>query len=386
VRTLDVNMPERERASYPLVFGQDLAPSVREWVASRGLRGRAVLISDTTVAAAHGERWSGILGAAGLTVTSISFPPGEGSKTRESKHRIEDQMLAAGLGRDALVVAIGGGVTLDLAGFVAATYMRNLPWIALPTTTLAMVDSSIGGKTGVDTEAGKNLIGAFHPPQAVFADIKHLETLPQGTYLDGFAEAIKHGLIASQEHFAALEAMSDRIKAREPAALESILSDSAAIKVRFVEEDEQEADARKALNYGHTFAHALERLSSWQLPHGQAVARGLIAEGRLSRALGMFSEPEEERLQALLVRYGFSPEPFDGLPDELRPEPHGSLAAADYLAATRLDKKVRAGKVEYVLLAGIGEVARDESVKRAWARPVDDEIVRSALLTPVGLS
>lgn len=386
MRTLDVNMPERERASYPLVFGHDVGPAVREWVASRGLWSRAVLISDATVSATHGERWSGILAAAGLSVTSISFPPGEASKTRGSKDRIEDQMLAAGLGRDALVIALGGGVTLDLAGFAAATYMRSLPWIALPTTTLAMVDSSIGGKTGVDTEAGKNLIGAFHPPLAVFADIQHLETLPEAAYLDGFAEAIKHGLIASQEHFTALEEMADRVQAREPDALESILSDSAAIKVRFVEEDEQEADARKALNYGHTFAHALERLSSWQLPHGQAVARGLIAEARLSRALGLFSRPEEERLQALLVRYDFSPEPFDGLPDELRPEPGGSLVAGDYLDATRMDKKARAGKVEYVLLSGIGEVARDEAAKKAWARPVDDEIVRSALLTPVGLS
>jgi 3-dehydroquinate synthase len=386
VRTLNVNMPEQERAFYPLVFGHDIGSEVSQWLAERGPWSRIALISDAEVAAIHGARWADILEAAGPAVTRISFPAGEGAKTRGTKDLIEDQMLAAGLGRDALVVALGGGVTLDLAGFVAATYMRSLPWIALPTTTLAMVDSSIGGKTGVDTEAGKNLIGAFHPPQAVFADIQHLETLTQEAYLDGFAEAIKHGLIASQDHFVALEDQSDSILARDPHALESILADSAAIKVRFVEEDEHEADARKALNYGHTFAHALERLSGWQVPHGQAVARGLIAEGRLSRSFGLFSAPEEERLKNLLVRYGFSPEPFDGLPEELRPEPHGSLTAEAYLAATRMDKKVRAGKVEYVLLARIGEVARGGVEQGAWARPVDDEIVRSALLTPAGLS
>ena len=179
MRTLNVNMPEQERAFYPLVFGHDIGSEVSQWLAERGPWSRIALISDAEVAAIHGSRWADILEAAGPAVTRISFPAGEGAKTRGTKELIEDQMLAAGLGRDALVVALGGGVTLDLAGFVAATYMRSLPWIALPTTTLAMVDSSIGGKTGVDTEAGKNLIGAYHPPQAVFADIQHLETLTQ---------------------------------------------------------------------------------------------------------------------------------------------------------------------------------------------------------------
>lgn len=386
MRTLDVNMPEQERASYPLVFGRDLGPEVSRWLGDRGAWSRAALINDATVAAAHGDRWAALLESAGLAVSRIQFPAGEASKTRKTKRQLEDQMLAAGLGRDALVVALGGGVTLDMAGFVAATYMRGLPWMALPTTTLAMVDSAIGGKTGVDTEAGKNLVGAFHPPRAVFADIRHLETLPQAIYLDGFAEAIKHGLIASQEHFADLESMADEILSREPDAVEAVLAGSATIKVRFVQEDEHEDDARKALNYGHTFAHALERLSAWQLSHGQAVARGLIAEARISRAHGLFSAAEEQRLQALLERYGFSREPFAGLPDELRPEPEGRLAPGSYLEATRMDKKARAGKVEYVLLKSIGEVAREEAGQGAWSRPVEDEIVRSALLTPAGLS
>lgn len=379
MRELRVTIQEAERSSYPIFLGFGLDAIFARWLRDHGSWSTVALISDDLVAGVHAHRWQAILGAAGLDVVTLTFPAGEASKTRGTKARLEDQLLAAGLGRDSLIVALGGGVTLDLAGFVAATYMRGLPFVSLPTTTLAMVDSAIGGKTGVDTDRGKNLIGAFHPPQAVFADISHLETLPEPVYLAGFAEAVKHGLIASASHFEALEHAVAALLARDRETLESILEASMAIKVGFVEKDQRESNARKALNFGHTFGHALERLSGWQLSHGEAVARGLLAECRISRHLKLFSHADEKRLQKLLARFKFVQEPFDRLQPELTPEPRGGLALGDYLQATSSDKKAREGKVEYVLLATIGEVARGGEDGDSWTRPVADDTIREAL-------
>ena len=379
MRELRVTIQEAERASYPIFLGSRLDEIFAQWLRENGPWGRVALISDDRVATVHGRRWQTILAAAGLGVVTLTFPAGESSKTRGTKAQLEDDLLAAGLGRDSLIVALGGGVTLDLAGFVAATYMRGLPLVSLPTTTLAMVDSAIGGKTGVDTDQGKNLIGAFHPPQAVFADISHLETLPEPVYLAGFAEAVKHGLIASASHFEKLEHAAAALLARDSQVLESVLAESVAIKVGFVEKDQRESNARKALNFGHTFGHALERLSGWQLSHGDAVARGLLAECRLSRHLKLCSLADEKRLEQLLVRFKFVQEPFDRLGPELTPEPRGRLAFNDYLRATGSDKKARDGKVEYVLLATIGEVARGGENSDSWTRPVADDTIREAL-------
>ena len=379
MRELRVTIQEAERASYPIFLGSGLDETFAQWLRENGPWGRVALISDDRVATVHARRWQSILAAAGLGVVTLTFPAGEASKTRGTKAQLEDDLLAAGLGRDSLIVALGGGVTLDLAGFMAATYMRGLPFVSLPTTTLAMVDSAIGGKTGVDTDQGKNLIGAFHPPQAVFADISHLETLPEPVYLAGFAEAVKHGLIASASHFEKLEHAAAALLARDSQVLESVLAESVAIKVGFVEKDQRESNARKALNFGHTFGHALERLSGWQLSHGEAVARGLLAECRLSRHLKLFSLANEKRLQQLLVRFKFVQEPFDRLQPELTPEPRGRLALSDYLQATGSDKKARDGKVEYVLLATIGEVARGGENGDSWTRPVADDTIREAL-------
>ena len=210
------------------------------------------------------------------------LPAGRASKTREQWARLTDALLEQGFGRDSGIVALGGGVAGDLAGFVAATYMRGLPYVQVPTTLLAMLDASVGGKTGVDTPQGKNLIGAFHPPAAVIADPLVLGTLPERDFRGGMAEAVKHGLIADAAYFAWMERNADALLRRDQAALTRLVRRSVEIKAEVVSGDEREAGRRAILNAGHTVAHALEHATAYALPHGEAVALGLVAECALA--------------------------------------------------------------------------------------------------------
>ena len=364
--------------AYSVVFGAGLSPALLEFLRQEERWCRLAIISDEVVGRLHGEPLRDLLTRAGLQVDLFTFPAGERSKTRETKVQLEDSLLRAGLGRASAILALGGGVAIDLGGFTAATFMRGIPFVALPTSTLAMVDSSVGGKTGVDTPVGKNLIGAFHPPAAVFADLEYLESLPEPELRAGFAEAIKHGLIHSPDHLRDLERYAHRILGRDTALLEEILFASVQIKAHFVELDEKEDGARKALNFGHTFAHALERLSSWSLPHGEAVSRGLVAESDLSAHLGLLDAQGPQRIREVLRRFCLPSEPFRDLPRALTPAPGGPLDLAVYQAATQADKKARRGQAEYVLLQRIGSVARSPD-SGAWARPVDDDVLQEVL-------
>lgn len=373
MRLLEVLSPP-SAGSYTAHVGRGQLASLVDFVRQRPQWRRLALVSDDCVAALHGKVLLGALQDAGLRADLLPFPAGEASKTRETKAGIEDAMLEAGFGRDSAVLALGGGVTIDLAGFVAATYMRGIPFVAIPTTVLAMLDSSIGGKTGVDAPAGKNLIGAFHRPSAVFCDLDYLDTLPDTVFRDGLAEAVKHALIRSPEHFTDLRDNAEALLSRQAPVLERVLADSIAIKIDFVERDEREAGARKALNFGHTFAHALERLSGWTLPHGEAVARGLVFETALSASIDELDDEVLPAVKDVLRRFGLPDSPFGGLANELVPSPTGGLQPEAFLAATRLDKKARDGRVEYVLLRRIGAVVAE------WTRPVDDETVRQLLI------
>lgn len=384
MRELAVSLVGQAKQGYPLLFGSGLQDRVRQWLREHADFSRIALISDERVADLYARRWLPVLESTGVPVTLATFAPGEASKTRDTKAGLEDLLLEAGFSRDSLVVGLGGGVALDMAGFVAATFMRGIPLISLPTTTLAMVDSAIGGKTGVDTPAGKNLIGAFHPPGAVFADVEHLASLEDAEYLGGFAEAVKHGLIASVDHCRQLETMAPALVRRDTEAQIEVLADSAAIKVCFVEQDERENGARKALNFGHTFGHALERLSGWTLTHGQAVARGIAAECRLSVHMGCLSASEEARVHELLSLFALPCSPFGRLPSRWMPPPAGTLQAKDYLDATRHDKKVRDEKVEYVLLSAVGRVDRGADGQGPWTKAVADDTVMAALFKTTG--
>jgi 3-dehydroquinate synthase len=320
---------------------------------------RYVVIADETVADLYADPIAAAIGAEILT-----FPPGEKHKTVQTWTRLAKQLTELGVGRDCCIVALGGGVTGDLAGFVAATYMRGVPYVQVPTTLLAMIDASIGGKTGIDTDHGKNLIGAFHQPYIVVIDPEVLRTLPEHELRCGLAEAVKHGAIADAEYARQLAAAVMKIVVHDMRTLIPLIRTSVAIKARFVSNDVQETGARAALNFGHTIAHALEHASRYAIPHGEAVAIGMMVEAAAGEAAGITAQGTSAQLKRVLEALGLSVAvpPFD--PDAI-------------LAATRTDKKSRGDQQRYTLLQRFGAVARDES--GGWTRTLPDDVVRETL-------
>ena len=321
---------------------------------------RVAMIADATV---HALLQAGRFGRGPWTGATLTFPAGEPSKTREQWARLTDALLAEGFGRDSGLVALGGGVAGDLAGFVAATYMRGLPYLQAPTSLLAMLDASVGGKTGVDTPEGKNLIGAFHPPAAVLADPRVLVTLSDRDFRGGLAEAVKHGLIADGDYFAWMERDSEALLRRDEAALTRLVRRSVEIKAEVVSGDEREAGRRAILNAGHTVAHALEHATAYALPHGEAVALGLVAECALAERLGVAPEGLGQRVAGLLGRLG--------LPVRLG----APVAAERVVKAMGTDKKNRGERVRFALPCGLG--AMDEGER--WTREAPEAAIREAL-------
>jgi len=298
-------------------------------------------------------------------VDVLTIPTGERHKTRESWARLTDELLAAGFGRDSTVVALGGGVVGDLAGFVAATFMRGIPVVQLPTTLLAMIDSSVGGKTGVDTPAGKNLVGAFHPPSLVISDPAALATLPPEQLRSGLAEAIKHGVIADERYFERVVADLPTLLAQPsgPGML-GLISRSVEIKADVVARDEREGGLRKTLNFGHTLGHAIESESGYRLLHGEAVAIGMVLESVLAERVGVAEAGTARRVRDAVERAG--------LPAS-RPE---DMNADRVLAATRSDKKARRGTAEFALPRRVGAMAGEET---NWAVRIDEDAVLAVL-------
>ncbi|HEU5478875.1 MAG TPA: 3-dehydroquinate synthase, partial [Candidatus Tumulicola sp.] len=295
----------------------------------------------------------------------LRVPPGEVHKTRATWASLTDEMLDAGCGRDTTVVALGGGVVGDLAGFVAATFMRGIPVVQVPTTLLAMIDASLGGKTGVDAPAGKNLVGAFHQPSAVIADPQALATLPLEQRRAGAAEAIKHGVITDTAYF-------DRVAAALPAllhdpagdAMHELIIGSITIKAGVVLGDEREHGMRKILNFGHTLGHAIETASDYRLLHGEAIAIGMVLEAALAEMIGVATAGTAPRIRDAVARAGLPTAP----PPALSPE--------RLLALTRTDKKARGGAVEYALPLTIGTMAGAET---QWGVRVRDDDVLAVL-------
>jgi 3-dehydroquinate synthase len=326
---------------------------------------RYAVIADDTVAPLYAARVRGSLGEGRTRVYTIR--PGEEQKTRATWASLTDSLLADGYGRDTTIIALGGGVTGDLAGFVAATFMRGVPYIQVPTTLLAMIDASIGGKTGVDTPAGKNLVGAFHQPAAVVADPDVLRTLPAEHLRAGLAEALKHGVIADAAYFEDVASTAPAIVAggrSAGSALERVVVRSISIKADVVRRDEREGGVRKTLNFGHTLGHAIELRSGFRLLHGEAVAMGMVLEARVAERVGVAEAGTSERVRAAVERSGLpAARPRDQTPDEI-------------LAATRGDKKARQGLVEYALPSRIGEMA---AADRGWGISVSDDIVLEVL-------
>ena len=314
---------------------------------------RVALIADQHVAGLYGERALAALRANTTgEPTLFTFPAGERHKTRATWSALTDQLVADGFGRDSAIVALGGGVTGDLAGFVAATYLRGVPIVQVPTTLLAMIDASIGGKTGVDTTAGKNLVGAFHHPALVLVDPRTLATLAPAQLRSGLAEAIKHGVIADAAYFGWIAANLRQIlhaDSPDDATALQLVRQSIEIKVTVVRKDERESGVRKILNFGHTIGHAIEQATGYGISHGEAVAIGMVAEAILAERLRL---AERGLSDAIATVCGAA-----GLPVRL---PDG-VSPTEVVSATRTDKKSRGGQVEYALPRALGEMAGSDS-------------------------
>ncbi|MFL5402071.1 MAG: 3-dehydroquinate synthase [Gemmatimonadales bacterium] len=346
--------------SYPIYIEPGglgrLLELVQEYLPGR----RVALVADAEVYELYR---TGRLGAQGWNGDTLTFPAGEASKSRETWTRLTDELLERGFGRDSGIVALGGGVTGDLAGFVAATYMRGLPYIQVPTTLLAMIDASVGGKTGVDTPEGKNLVGSFHHPNAVMADPLVLGSLPQRAFQAGLAEAVKHGLIADRRYFEWMETQAEEIRGRNQEALVHLIRRSVEIKAEVVSRDEREAGWRAILNAGHTVAHALEQASGFALPHGEAVALGLMVECQLAEDLGVAQTGLRDRVAQLLTRFG--------LPTRWNQK----LDRTPLLQGMRSDKKNRDGQLHFALPADLGRVHR----ANGWTTAVPESAIGRAL-------
>jgi 3-dehydroquinate synthase len=302
---------------------------------------RVVIVSDSRVAALYGRPLAASFRKRRVRADLLSFRPGEASKTRATKARLEDRLLLLGADRDTVVVALGGGVTGDLAGFLAATWHRGVRVIHAPSSLLAMADSALGGKTGVDLAGAKNVVGAFHQPAAVYADTSLLSTLPAVEWAHGFAEMIKTAVVSDRGFFSWLEDAADPLRRRRPAAVEHAVVECLRLKGRVVARDERDLGRRAILNFGHTAAHAIEAASGFRIPHGRAVAIGLRAEGEVAAREGPFRARDQARLRALL-------EGLVGGP--LRAD----VTRAGFLRAVRADKKNREGRVRCARPVRIG--------------------------------
>lgn len=333
-------------AAYDVVVGRGLLAHAGAHIAPLA-KGRTVIITDETVSAIHAQALSASLTAAGVTSEIVAVPAGEGSKSFAQLERVLDRLLEIGLDRKDVVIALGGGVVGDLAGLAAALFMRGIDFVQIPTTLLAQVDSSVGGKTAIDTPRGKNLVGAFHQPRLVLADIDVLATLPERQVRSGWAEVLKHGLICDAAFFDWLAGEGAAGAKGDPAALERAVIRSVEIKSAVVGEDEKEAGRRALLNLGHTFGHAIETevgFDEGALAHGEAVALGCCMAFRYSAREGLCSADDVERVEAVVAAAG--------LPTRL--DQAGSFAADRLLALMAGDKKAEGGALTLILARGIG--------------------------------
>jgi 3-dehydroquinate synthase len=348
------------RRSYEVRVGAGLLARLGGWVWEAAPAQMAAVLADTSAARLFGDKVAGSLETAGFKPVVLSFPSGEESKSLEQAGRLFDALFEHPFERASPFVALGGGVAGDLAGFVAGTFKRGVPFIQVPTTLLAQVDAAVGGKTAVNHKAGKNLIGVVHQPSLVVADVLTLRSLPAEQFAAGLAEVVKHALIRDAALFDRLERDAERILDRGstgwPELMTELVAWNCAVKARVVEADETEAELRGILNYGHTVGHALEAVLGYgSILHGQAVSIGMTAAAKLAAARGLIDAALVDRQRRLLARFG--------LPTQMPP-----LDAEAALEAVRQDKKARGGKVRFVLLAGAGRTVFADDVTEAEIR------------------
>jgi len=339
---LKVNLDRKTNNSYEICIGENILDRVGMILARKNWAERYIIVTDTRIDALHGERVQQALEKADLKVERITVPPGEAAKEIGTVLAIAERLTAIGADRSAALIALGGGVIGDMTGFVASIYMRGIPFIQIPTTLLAQVDSGIGGKTGVDTDAGKNLLGTFHQPKGVFIDLSFLSTLPDDQLTSGLAEVLKYGVIDSPEILADLEAAVERGGLRETPFLEKIVTAACRIKKEFVELDERDLGVRRVLNFGHTIGHAVEAASRYALSHGESVAIGMVAAATLSEQLHHLPADDRRRIATLIRALG--------LPDRIP----ANLDLEEIRSRIARDKKKKGETVHFVLLKKLG--------------------------------
>jgi 3-dehydroquinate synthase len=350
---ITVNLGAR---SYPIYLGEGVLPELARALQDMGQRGAVAIVTDSNVGPLYAGRTEALVREAGLEPVTCAIEAGEAGKRLAQIDYLCGEFLAGGLDRSSCVVALGGGVVGDVAGFAAASFMRGIPVVQVPTTIVAQVDSSVGGKTAVNHAAGKNIIGAFHQPSAVIMDTALLSTLPSRELKAGLAEAIKHGVIADEELFAYFETNADAILNKELPALELPIRRSCEIKTAVVAKDEREHGVRANLNYGHTFGHGIEAVTEYsRFLHGEAVAMGMCAAAVLSLDLGLVRSDFVEQQRACIASYGL-PTAWPEIPVDAT------------LAAMKHDKKVRAGTMKFIVADRMGHVVHRTDVTEAQAR------------------
>lgn len=346
-------------APYDILIGEQLLAGMAERV--RGLLPipQAAIVTNTTVGPLYADRLAEALRGQGIQVETLMLPDGEAYKTMQTIETILDWLLAQGCERKTTLIALGGGVVGDMTGFAAAIYQRGIPFIQVPTTLLAQVDSSVGGKTGVNHPRGKNMVGAFYQPRLVLADLSTLRTLPDREYAAGLAEIIKYGLIDDLAFFEWLEANMAALKRRDAVAVEYAVARSCSNKARIVGMDEKEQGVRALLNLGHTFGHAIESgLGYGVWLHGEAVAAGMVLAAEVSQRLGHIAPADVARIKALIAQAGL-------------PSAAPELGFARWMELMSQDKKVEAGRIRFVLMRALGESyigTLDEAVLKAVLR------------------
>lgn len=353
--TLDVGLGDR---SYPIFIEDGIMATVGADLAKRKIAKRFAVIADDNVARLYGSTLMRSLSEAGIAAELLTFPQGEASKNLQVFAGLASRLAQLGIDRKDGLIALGGGVTGDLTGFLAASYLRGLPFVQVPTTLLSQVDSSVGGKTGVDLPEGKNLVGAFYQPEVVYIDTAVLTTLPLGELIGGLAEVIKYGVIRDFDFFVFLERHLDQILCLEQASIQQMIFTCCRIKAEVVAEDERESDIRRILNFGHTIGHAVEAASDYSIIHGMAVAIGMVAALRLAVACELCKKSDAGRVAALINAYG--------LPTEI-PADLDRQRIKKYLLT---DKKTVAGSVFYVLPTTIGKVLITNEVSEAQLESV----------------
>lgn len=362
--TIKVNLKPQPAINFPIYIGLGKKQTAVSLIKKHYSGTQIVVVTDTNVAKLYGQKLKKDLIVAGFSVLFLEVSPGEGAKSTRIKEKLELQMLENKIDRHALVLAFGGGVIGDLAGFIASTYMRGIRYIQIPTTLLAMIDSSVGGKTAINTKFGKNLVGAFYQPLAVIMDLEYLNTLPKKMRVNGLIEAVKIFLTSERESFYFVRDNLDEILQLEQKAIQRVIKNAVALKVKVVEEDEKEENLRMILNFGHTIGHAIEKVKKYKILHGYAVALGILVEARISYLTNKLDESDLSIITELIRRLGINTKILKNLNSD------------EIALATLGDKKNKKGEISCILLKSIGEVTLEKTMV---ASTINHELIVNSL-------